>query len=117
MIAELKSGSELLVEVTVTNTITPERLERIRAVNLATIEIDFSRMGGVLSRKSLRHLVLYQVGGKLWLQHPAAGAQQKAAAPEAVQGMIEFGPRRAGDAVKREAAMLPIPPRTNPHAP
>lgn len=72
VIAQLADGSELLVEVTVTNTVTPERLERIRAVNLPTIEIDFSRMAGVLHRDRLRTLVLDEVTGKKWLHHPAA---------------------------------------------
>ena len=106
VIAELKSGSELLVEVTVTNTITSERLQRIRDVDLATIEIDFSRMAGVLSREALRHLVLDQVDGKVWLHHPAAGAPAETVAPEPVPGMFEFGLRRAGDPAKRKAAML-----------
>lgn len=109
VIAELKSGSELLVEVTVTNTITAERLERIRAVDLATIEIDFSRMAGVLSREALRHLVLDQVDGKTWLHHPAVGALVDAATPAPAPGAFEFGPRQAGDAAGRKAAMLTTP--------
>lgn len=72
VIAELTRGGDLLIEVTVTNTITAERLERIRAVDLPTLEIDFSRMRGVLSRDALRVLVLDQVHGKTWLHHPAA---------------------------------------------
>lgn len=76
VIAQLENGSELLVEVTVTNTITPERLERIRAVDLPTIEIDFSRMAGVLHRDRLRTLVLDEVTGKNWLHHPAAKRPQ-----------------------------------------
>lgn len=72
VIAQMWDGSELLVEVTVTNTITAERLERIRAVGLPTIEIDFSHMAGVLHRDRLRTLVLDEVTGKIWLHHPAA---------------------------------------------
>lgn len=70
VIATLTDGSELLVEVTVTNTITPERLERIQSVDLPTIEIDFSRMAGMLRRQRLRALVLDEVTGKIWLHHP-----------------------------------------------
>ena len=72
VIAELPGSGDLLVEVTVTNTITPERLERIRAVNLPTLEIDFSHMRGVLSRDALRVLVVDEVLGKKWLHHPDA---------------------------------------------
>jgi len=112
VIAELKNGSELLIEVTVTNTITSERLKRIRAVDLATIEIDFSRIAGVLSRDSLRHLVLDQVVGKLWLHHPAVGAPVEAATPTPAPGAIELGLRQAGDAEKRKEAILTIPAAT-----
>jgi hypothetical protein len=77
VIAQLGSGGELLVEVTVTNTITAERTERIRAVNLPTVEIDFSRMAGMLSREMLRKLVLDEVAGKVWLHHPSAQWQNQ----------------------------------------
>lgn len=70
VIARLADDSELLIEVTVTNRITDERLERIRQVNLPTIEIDFSRMGGIVSRERLRQLVLDEVLGKAWLHRP-----------------------------------------------
>ncbi|MGZ4823073.1 MAG: hypothetical protein ACXVZT_00560 [Terriglobales bacterium] len=93
VIAQLQLGGELLVEVTVTNTITSERLERIREVNLATIEIDFSRMAGMLSRDALRDLVLNDVAGKVWLHHPALSRMVGAAAGD----MLHFGSRRSGD--------------------
>lgn len=99
VIAQLKDGSELLVEVTVTNTITPERLERIRAVNLQTIEIDFSRMAGALSRAALRHLVLDQVAGKVWLHHPAAS-------------VLWTVPLMPGDALARRSGLLATPLET-----
>lgn len=109
VIAELKSGSELLVEVTVTNTITPERLQRIRDVDLATVEIDFSRMAGALTREALRRLVLDQVDGKIWLHHPDADARAGAAEARPVPGLFEFGSRQPGDAVERRTAMLSTP--------
>lgn len=73
VIARLGDGSELLIEVTVTNRITDERLDRIRQVNLPTLEIDFSRMGGVVSRERLRKLVLDDLMGKDWLHRPDWG--------------------------------------------
>jgi hypothetical protein len=112
VIAQLGDGSELLVEVTVTNTITPERLERIRAVNLPTVEIDFSHMAGVLSRASLRHLVLDQVTGKMWLHHPAAGARLQAAGPLPAPGMLEYGLAIPGDVVARKEYILATPQAT-----
>jgi hypothetical protein len=61
---------QLLIEVTVTNTITSERIERIRQVNLPTIEIDMGRMGGLVSREELTKLVIEETVAKVWLHHP-----------------------------------------------
>lgn len=112
VVAQMRDGPELLVEVTVTNTITSERLDRIRAVNLQTIEIDFSHMAGALSRESLRHLVLDQVTGKVWLHHPAAGAAQQAVKSAPVPGMLEFGPAIPGDVLARKEHLLATPLET-----
>jgi hypothetical protein len=109
VVAELRDGSELLVEVTVTNTITPERLERIRAVNLPTVEIDFSHMAGALSRATLRHLVLDQVTGKVWLHHPAAGVKPQAVEPALGPGILEFGPAIPGDVQARKEYLRAVP--------
>ncbi|MFC5510476.1 hypothetical protein ACFPOU_04945 [Massilia jejuensis] len=102
VIAQLKTGGELLVEVTVTNTITAERLERIRAVDLATIELDFSHMAGALSRPALRQLVLHEVAGKVWLHHPSVSKM-----PGAPQGgFLELGSRRRGTTGRTKQQML-----------
>jgi hypothetical protein len=112
VIAQLKDGNELLMEVTVTNTITPERLERIRAVNLQTIEIDLSRMAGALSEEALRHLVLDQVAGKVWLHHPAAGAALLAPVSSPAETVFEFVPRTPVDALARRIELIATPPET-----
>lgn len=96
VIAQMADGSELLVEVTVTNTITSERLERIREVDLPTIEIDFSHMAGVLSRDRLRKLVLGEVTGKSWLHHPAA---VRAPVVPPLHDAVLYGPRLSYDRV------------------
>jgi hypothetical protein len=62
----------LLIEVTVTNTITNERLQRIRDANLPTLEIDISRMGGLVTRAELVELVVDELVAKRWLHHPKA---------------------------------------------
>lgn len=76
VVAQLATGGELLIEVTVTNHITPERLGRIREVNLPTLEIDVSRMGGCITRSQLALLIIEEVAGKVWLHHPAMEAQR-----------------------------------------
>jgi len=103
VIAEMVDGSELLVEVTVTNAITPERLGRIREVNLPTIEIDFSHMSGILRRDRLCSLVLEEVTAKLWLHHPDA-ARLSIAPP--LDDVLLCGPRTSGNAAARRDRIL-----------
>lgn len=65
-------GGVLLIEVTVTNTIQPERQKRIQENNVPALEIDLSRAGGLISRSELRELVIEGLELKRWLCHPAA---------------------------------------------
>lgn len=60
----------LAIEVTVTNTIDDERMQRIRLTNLATLEIDLSRLGGLVTREELNELVVEELVAKRWLHHP-----------------------------------------------
>lgn len=60
----------MLIEVTVTNTITEERVERLSSLGWPVLEIDISRMGGVVTRDELTCLVLDEIAGKRWLHHP-----------------------------------------------
>lgn len=76
VVAQLHTGGDLLVEVTVTNHVTEERLARIREVNLPTLEIDISRMGGRITRAQLALLVTEELAGKVWLHHPEMEQQR-----------------------------------------
>ncbi|WP_126447927.1 hypothetical protein [Sulfuricystis multivorans] len=60
----------LLIEVTVTNPISDERIERLASIGWPVLEIDISRMGGNVTRDELARLVLDEVAGKRWLYHP-----------------------------------------------
>lgn len=60
----------MLIEVTVTNTITEERIERLSSLGWPVLEIDISRMGGSVTRDEFTRLVLDEVAGKRWLYHP-----------------------------------------------
>lgn len=60
----------ILIEVTVTNAITEERMQRIRQNNLPTLEIDIRQLGGKVSRDEYARLVVDEVAGKRWLYHP-----------------------------------------------
>lgn len=60
----------VLIEVTVTNPITEERIERLSSLYIPAMEIDIGRMGGVVTRSELTRLVVEEVAGKRWLFHP-----------------------------------------------
>lgn len=61
---------QILIEITVTNTITEERIERIRRENIPALEIDISRMGGVVTEAEFTQLIVEELAGKRWLFHP-----------------------------------------------
>ncbi|MCD0495543.1 hypothetical protein LP085_01640 [Achromobacter sp. MY14] len=60
----------LLIEITVTNAIAEERLERIRRNNLPALEIDVRQFGGEVTRSEYAQLIVDEVAGKRWLHHP-----------------------------------------------
>lgn len=69
-VAEDGWSHSMLIEVTVTNKIADERIERLSSFGWPVLEIDISRMGGTVTRDELTHLVLDEVAGKRWLHHP-----------------------------------------------
>jgi hypothetical protein len=60
----------LLIEITVTNAITPARVERLASLGFPVLEIDIGRMGGLVTRAEFEQLVLFEVAGKRWVHHP-----------------------------------------------
>jgi len=60
----------LLVEVTVTHGIDEEKQQRICELNLPTLEIDLSLLGGRITPENLRDLIVNQTVGKRWVHHP-----------------------------------------------
>lgn len=60
----------LLLEVTVTNQITPERLARIQAEGKAALEINVGQLGGTLTLDDYTKLVTDELTAKRWLHHP-----------------------------------------------
>jgi len=73
VLAKLSTGENLLIEVTVTNRITDERIYRISREGCPALEIDIGRMGGRVTRAELEKLVVNEVAGKRWLFHPHSG--------------------------------------------
>lgn len=85
VIAEVRESSPweagpILIEVTVTNAITEERMQRIRQNNLPTLEIDIRQLGGKVSRSEYARLVVDEVAGKRWLHHPTEALLRQQAA-------------------------------------
>ncbi|RYE73112.1 MAG: hypothetical protein EOO81_01515, partial [Oxalobacteraceae bacterium] len=73
VLAKQSTGEDLLIEVTVTNRITDERINRISREGCPALEIDIGRMGGRVTRAELEKLVINEVAGKRWLYHPQSG--------------------------------------------
>lgn len=78
----------LLIEITVSNTISRERLERIQAKNIATLEIDISRMGGTVTFEEFRRLIVDECAGKRWLHHPWM-AEEQSRLDQVVQAQVD----------------------------
>jgi hypothetical protein len=68
---------DLLVEITVSNAIDANRVERIKARNLPTLEIDLSKLGGRLNEAEFARIIVNGLGGKRWVHHPALGAERQ----------------------------------------
>lgn len=60
----------ILIEVTVTNKIDDERAARLESFGFPVLEIDISRMGGVVNREEFTRLVVDEIAAKRWLYHP-----------------------------------------------
>ncbi|UVW30725.1 hypothetical protein [Massilia sp. H6] len=70
VIATEVNGATLLVEVTVTNSITEERRQRIEAAGYPAVEINIGSMGGTITREGLANFVVNETAAKRWLCHP-----------------------------------------------
>jgi len=75
----------LFIEVTVTNRVTAERLDRIREAGRATLEVDLSLAGGRVDREGLRELVVWELAMKRWLFHPEQARRAAALAGEVAE--------------------------------
>lgn len=101
-------ASRILIEITVTNAITDERLARIEAQNLPTLEIDISRMGGRVTEIEFERLVVEEVAGKRWLHHPRLVEEKvriERELAEAVGEMNRFARRQDVRRTSRAALM------------
>lgn len=94
----------MLIEVTVTNPITDERIERLASLGWPVLEIDISRMGGTVTRDELTRLVLDEVAGKRWLHHPVIEEERAH-----LVGLMQQEEERAAEANRQRQAILDVP--------
>lgn len=73
---------KLLIEVTVSNIITPERIASIALLGIPAIEVDLSQLSGRLTESQFRSLLVDQTEGKRWIFHPQGAAFAIAASDE-----------------------------------
>ena len=66
----------VLIEVTVTNPIGDERIDRLSSFGFPVLEIDIGRMGGVVTREEFTRLVVDELAGKRWLYHPTLNEEE-----------------------------------------
>lgn len=71
------SYPSLCIEVTVSNTISQERRNRIREVGLPALEIDLSALQGRITRDRLKYLVVRSTYVKKWLYNPVLEQQSR----------------------------------------
>lgn len=64
------AASRVLIEITVTNSISEQRLQRLIRHQRPVLEIDISSMGGVVSEAEFARLIVEESAGKRWLFHP-----------------------------------------------
>jgi len=102
----------LHIEVTVTNTIDAERLAKIRASRVATLEIDLSLAGGWVSRASLERLVVTELSLKRWLFHPEAETRHAIAYVQLEEELKASQDSILGRAIAREHRRQTLAART-----
>lgn len=67
----------IFIEVTVTNPIGDERIDRLSSFGFPVLEIDIGRMGGIVTREEFTRLVVDEVAGKRWLYHPTLNKEEQ----------------------------------------
>lgn len=68
-------SSELLIEVTVTNPLSEERIHRICSQGVAALEIDLRSLGGTLREHAFSRLLVDELVAKRWIYHPWTDVQ------------------------------------------
>lgn len=94
----------MLIEVTVTNPIIGERIQRLSSFGWPALEIDIGRMGGVVTREEFTRLVVDEVAGKRWLYHPTLEEKRSNLLAE-----LKAEETSAVEAEQRKQAIIAVP--------
>ncbi|WP_412479610.1 hypothetical protein [Azonexus sp. IMCC34839] len=105
-------AESLSIEITVTNRIDEDRLERIRQKGIPTLEIDVSRMGGKVTLDEFKNLVVHEIAAKRWLYHPwittETLALDRILEQEAATAIAEHEQRMEKERKERELLQRPL---------
>lgn len=106
-------AESLSIEITVTNTIDEDRLEKIRQKGIPTLEIDVSRMGGRVTLDEFKSLIVHEVAAKRWLYHPWVEIEKlnldHMVEQEAATAIAEHNQQVEKERNERELLQLPLP--------
>ncbi len=105
-VAEDGRTHSILIEVTVTNPIGSERIDRLSSFGWPALEIDIGRMGGVVTRDEFASLVVDEIAGKRWLYHPTIEQQR-----QRLLSVLKEEESRHLKAEQRRQAVLVVPAR------
>ena len=64
------SQGDLLIEIAVTHFCDEKKLQKLKSLNFAAIEIDLSNCPRIASKEDLRHIIINELEGKSWLSYP-----------------------------------------------
>ena len=105
-VAEDGRTHPILIEVTVTNPIGSERIDRLSSFGWPALEIDIGRMGGIVTREEFARLVVDEVAGKRWLYHPTIEEER-----QRLQLVLKEEETQSLKAEQRRQAILAVPAR------
>lgn len=95
----------VVIEVTVTNPLTEDRIEKLSSLDWPVLEIDIGRMGGLVTREELTRLVVDEIAGKRWRFNSAEDAEH-----ERLVQLMKLDEVKAIEARNRRTVLQSTPP-------
>lgn len=70
-------SGQVMIEICVTHKVNEEKLQKLRALKIPVLEVDFSITGGKLSAQDFEHFLIEETAHKQWVFHPDSHRQAK----------------------------------------